>query len=93
MDYAPFKDGLADWTDFDVAQLRLCRALGLLGPEVNYVYEVKHVFWTENRLGGALEAILEQLVIIGALEIDRSGPSYRWNTTFDPMAVAGTDGG
>jgi hypothetical protein len=44
MQVKSLKTQLADWTDFDGAAFGLARCLGLMGPEVRFQSEAKHVF-------------------------------------------------
>jgi hypothetical protein len=72
---------LASWTDADVAQHALGRAIGLFGSETE-MRDHKRVFWTANRVGDALRASLMAFVDAGVLE-HRAEPDdqFRWIAT------------
>ncbi len=76
-------DALADWTDWDVAEYELARALGLLHEGVRFQVEAKHVFWSNNPIGTMLHETLQRLVEIDVLD-HRAEPDdqYRWNPDF-----------
>lgn len=78
------KDYLLDWTDVDLAQYWLACSLGLLEPdETLQVYrDSKGLFWSNNKHGNSLYAILQQLVQQGVLEYDEDELKMRWNTNF-----------
>jgi hypothetical protein len=57
---------LDDWTDWDGAAFLVGRALGLFKRAA--FPDVKSVFWTDNRLGNGLHAVLLDLVEAGVLE-------------------------
>ena len=79
------KDDLADFTDVDVAEFALGRTLGIFPPETS-MRDYKAVFWTNNPLGNALFAILEQLREAGILlRIDEPDLQYRWNPDLDSL--------
>lgn len=61
-------EGLAEWTDWDVAAFVVGRSLGILEESVTSSRQVKSVFWTDNPLGNALHEVLLQLVAAGVLE-------------------------
>ena len=77
------KEGLADWTDWDIAAYRLANALGLISEDVPFATKSKHVFWTNNSIGNGLAEILDQFVALGVIE-RREEPDwqYRWNSGF-----------
>jgi hypothetical protein len=77
------KDGLSEWVGVEGAEHLLSQCLGLMGPEVRYAVEAKHVYWSANPVGSALHDILMRLVEIGVLEY-RDEPDYevRWNQDF-----------
>lgn len=58
---------LADWTDFDVAAHAIGVGLGVFGPG-SKMRDHKHVFWTDNPLGNALDEVLHALVEGGVLD-------------------------
>jgi hypothetical protein len=74
----PLAQSLASWTDADVAQHALGRAIGLFDSE-SEMRDFKGVFWTANRVGDGLRAALMALVDAGVLE-HRSEPDdqFRW---------------
>jgi hypothetical protein len=69
---------LTSWTDTDVAQHALGRAIGLFDRE-SEMRDHKAVFWSANRLGDGLRAALMALVDAGVLE-HRTEPDdqFRW---------------
>ena len=80
---ATLRDELADWTDIDVAGLILARRLGIIGAEVQFQTDAKHVFWSDHPVGRALYQMLDQLVEAGVLEKrDEPDFQYRWNPSF-----------
>ena len=81
MDAATLKHHLADWTDCDRAEYELAVCLGLMTPDTPFATRAKHVFWSDNQVGNALHAILNQLVEIGVLQMN-DDLQYRWNSTF-----------
>ncbi len=76
-----FRDELKDWNDFDGAAYVLARALGIMDETVVFQTDAKHVFWSNNPLGNALNEMLEQLVVAGVLE-KRDDHQYRWDKSF-----------
>jgi hypothetical protein len=69
---------LADWTDGDVAQYELGRAIGLF--EGASFAKFKFVFWTNNVLGNNLWEALHNLVRAGVLEYrDEPDHQFRWS--------------
>ena len=81
-------ESLNAWTDRDVAMFRLAVALGILEETASFAKDLKHVFWTENRLGASLEQIIQVLVGLGALELDAEEEHVRWNESFDWKGAA-----
>ena len=75
------KERLADWTDWDGAQYELAICLGLMASNTSFATRAKHVFWSNNPVGNALHAMLDELVSIQALEVN-GDMQYRWNTAF-----------
>jgi hypothetical protein len=84
------RERLASWTDRDDAGFEIALCFGLIEPEA--VRDVKHVFWSSNVLGDALDDILMLLVKIGALEHDPEEQRVRWNPEFQWRAVAAKPG-
>ncbi len=70
------------WLDWDGAAYSLAQVLGILEPSVPLPAEAKHVFWSRNDLGDALQDILQVLVRIGALKYEEEEQKYRWNAGF-----------
>jgi hypothetical protein len=77
------KEALQNWTDFDGAMYELALCLGLMTPEVDTFASTKHVYWSDNPVGNALYATLDELTQYGVLE-KRDEPDYqfRWNPDF-----------
>ena len=82
MNVPTLKDKLTNWTDFDFAGFDLAFCLGLMEADVD-LGTAKHVFWSQNDVGIALNDILLRLVDVGILEY-RDEPDYqfRWNPNF-----------
>ena len=77
------KQYLLDWVEWDVAAFHLARVLGLMGSEIQFHGEAKHVFWSANPTGKMLNDMLKQLVAMGILEYrDEPEDEYRWNPNF-----------
>ena len=69
-----FKDAVEEWTDWDAAERSLAIALG-----VDERLLTKATFWSNNPLGEALAACLQQLVSAQVLEHrDEPDHQYRW---------------
>lgn len=84
------KEGLADWTDIDWAAYELARALGLMGEEVSFSIDAKHVFWSANPIEAMLYETLQRLVEVEVLEYrEKPDDQYRWNPTFRGSWVKG----
>ena len=81
------RDALAEWTERDVAEFHLARLLGIIGPDVSFATDTKHLFWSDNAIGDSLDLILSSLTQLGALEIDEERVQVRWNATFNWEAV------
>jgi hypothetical protein len=75
------RDALQDWCEWDVAAFRLAQSLGLMNPTARLHLEAKHVFWTDNAVGGALHVMLGTLCEAGVLERDGDN-RFRWNPSF-----------
>lgn len=70
-------DDLDDWTDWDAAAYALGRTLGLF-HDADFP-RVKHVFWTDNRLGNGLHDALLALVSAGVLDRrEEPDEQFRW---------------
>ena len=83
MDNLTLKEHRADWVEWDGAAFHLARALGLIGSDVRFHLEAKHVFWSANPIGDMLQDMLKQLVTVGVLEYrDEPASEYRWNPHF-----------
>jgi hypothetical protein len=68
---------LDDWTDWDGAAFLVGRALGLFKHSA--LPDAKGVFWTDNRLGNGLHAVLLDLVEAGVLERrEEPDEQFRW---------------
>jgi len=81
---------LADWTDWDVAQFALGRALGLFAGRP--FLKVKSVFWTDNPLGNALYDMLQALVRAGILEHrDAPDDQFRWRADAPLAGLVGDE--
>lgn len=83
MEIQTLRDRLSDWRDWDFAAFLLAQSIGLMSSEVRFHLEAKHVFWTNNPVGDALETMLGELVKTGVLENrDEPDDQYRWNPAF-----------
>jgi hypothetical protein len=84
MENQTLRERLAEWTDWDFAAFQLSRSVGLMGPDVKFATDAKHVFWGgANPVGEALFNILRELVEAGVLEYrDEPDHQYRWNSAF-----------
>lgn len=72
---------LANWEDWDVAAFALGRAIGLYELPTDFQRK-KHVFWTENAVGGGLHEALNRLAEAGILERrDEPDTQFRWKGT------------
>jgi hypothetical protein len=85
--FSTLKVALADWVDRDIATYHLSCCLGLMEPEdgsLDGFRDNKHVFWSNNRLGNTLDAMMFELEKCGVLEHDESDANdrFRWNSTF-----------
>lgn len=70
---------LVDWTDVDYAAFQIGVALGLWPSDQKTWQENKHVVWSNNCLGNALQATLQHLVGRDILERrDTPDQQYRW---------------
>jgi hypothetical protein len=83
------REALTNWTDFDGAEFVLAKCLGAMpdiewnpGDRTKPGASMKATFWTANLFGDSLAAILEHLVVMGAVEKNEDG-QFRWNQTFD----------
>ncbi len=80
---SPLREELSDWHDWDVVAFLLARCLGLMGPDVAFATDAKHVFWTDNTIGNMLHNMLNELVAAGVLDgRDEPDYQYRWNSSF-----------
>jgi hypothetical protein len=77
------RDTLTEWTERDVAEFYLARLLGIIGFDVSFATDAKHLFWSDNAIGDALELILSSLTDLGALEVDEERIQVRWNAGFN----------
>lgn len=63
---------LRDWTDWDDAGWQMGILLGLwkstTEDPLSYAVKNKYVFWSNNKLGNALSAILDDLVVRGVMK-------------------------
>ncbi len=74
---------LSDWTDWDVASYHVGQCLGLFLSSHSFATDCKHVFWTDNPVGNALMAILDELSERGVLEHrDEPECQFRWSPSF-----------
>ena len=82
MEWHTLRDGLTEWTDWDVAGFSLAVCLGLMPAQEGWGL-TKPVFWSDNPIGNVLYQILDELVAIEVLE-RREEPDrqYRWNPRF-----------
>ena len=70
-------DDLSGWTDWDWAAYALGRALRLFRD--TDPARVKHVFWTDNRLGNGLPDALLAFVDAGVLDRrEEPDEQFRW---------------
>lgn len=71
-------DDLRDWTDWDGAAYAFGQAIGLF--ERTDFQRVKHVFWTDNKLGNGLHDALLALANAGVLDRrDEPDEQFRWS--------------
>lgn len=77
------REKLFEWTDCDIACFILAQSMGLMGEDVRFHLEAKHVFWSQNSVGQALYDILVKLSKTEILE-HRYEPDdqFRWNPSF-----------
>ncbi|MEZ5986119.1 MAG: Imm45 family immunity protein [Hyphomonas sp.] len=79
---------LEAWTDLDVAAYHVAIALGLMPPPQAgagpfYFGGRKDLFWTDNPLGNMLFGILNDMVVLGALEEHSNDDTLvRWNSVY-----------
>jgi len=72
------REGLADWTDWDVAAMVLGQVLGVISDQAS-LSDVKGVFWTDDELGNGLRAALLALVEADVFERrDEPDEQFRW---------------
>jgi len=83
---------LASWTDRDVAGYWIALSIGLIEPAASFSSDAKHVFWTNNALGEAIDDVLMLLVKIGAVEHDQDEQRVRWNPEFHWLNVSSKPG-
>jgi hypothetical protein len=77
------KDSLSEWQDFDGAAHELANCLGLMDESVDFATDAKHVYWSANPVGTALNQCLQELSKAGILEFrDEPDVQYRWNLSF-----------
>jgi len=76
------REQLSDWTDFDMAGLHVGKCLGIFGPEVTHVTDIKHVFWSAHPVGESIGRFLDALVKAEVLDHDQEHLRYRWNASF-----------
>lgn len=70
-------EGLADWTDWDLAGYILGRHLGVLSG--SFATDNKSVFWTDNPLGNGLHDALLALTRAGVLDRrEEPDEQFRW---------------
>lgn len=69
-------DDLKDWTETDVAVLRLGRALGVFDAATTLA-DVKAVLLTNSAAGNTLYGMLDRLAWLGVLEFDEEQQRYR----------------
>ena len=74
---------MADRTERDVAEFHITRLLGIIGLDVSFETDAKHLFWADNAVGDSLEVIMSSLTELGALEVDDERIQVRWNPKFD----------
>jgi hypothetical protein len=77
------RDTLTEWTERDVAEFYLARLLGIIGLDVSFATDAKHLFWSDNAIGDSLELIMSSLTELGALEVDEERVQVRWNAAFN----------
>jgi hypothetical protein len=77
----PLRACLTEWTDFDCAARALGISIGLFTPEQDLPLTLKHVFWSRNPVGEALNAMLMELVHAGVLLYD-DDLRFKWNPDF-----------
>ena len=77
------KDALSEWQDIDGAAHDLAICLGLMDESVDFATDAKHVYWSKNPVGTALDQCLQELGKAGILEFrDEPDFQYRWNRSF-----------
>ena len=77
------REKLTEWTDIDIAAFHLAQNLGLMGKDVRFHLEAKHIFWSNNSVGNTLYNMLKELANLGILEY-REDPDlqFKWNNSF-----------
>jgi len=71
-----FKVFVQQWTDIDLAAYYLAQCIGLLDKNVSFSKDAKHIFWSNNAVGNAMYAVIDELVSEGILE-SRDEPDYQ----------------
>jgi hypothetical protein len=77
------REDLADWTDWDGAAHALAQSIGLMDRSLSINTDAKHLYWSDNPIGKALQAALESFTAAGFLE-RREEPDiqFRWRAAF-----------
>jgi hypothetical protein len=83
-DLGTLSSAIQEWTDADLAQYSLAVALGMIDPDRSpFATKAKHLFWTDNNVGGALYEFLETLARIGLIDRrDEPDLQFRWNASY-----------
>ncbi len=87
-----FRDQVSEWVDFDGAMFDLAVSLGVMSQDTSFTTDAKHVFWSSNQLGDALDDMLKILHRIGAVEHNSEDGKYRWNDRFSWREVSAKRG-
>lgn len=83
---------LVEWTNFDVTEFEISKALGVTpqNADQEWLRKHKYVFWSANNVGDGLSDIMHALVKIGRIEKD-DGIRFRWRNDFDIEVEAQKD--
>lgn len=77
---------LKDWTDIDWAAYKIGQSIGLFpdpAEPLDFQVKYKHVFWSRNRLGDALYAFINELVLLGIMDRNEDN-QVRWVKHYEP---------
>ena len=72
------------WTDADVVEFHIAKALGLfdVGTDVTFAGKYKWIWETRNKCSSMMAGIMSSLVDMGVLEHDDVEMTYRWNQSY-----------